>query len=243
MCQRRLDLFVTGTDTAVGKTVISAALLSLWHGRGLAAAPMKPIQTGCQRYGRDWVAPDLEVCLRLTGLQPSLAIKRDMAPYCLGPACAPHLAARLARRRIRIDRIERSFQSLCLRYPALVVEGSGGVLVPINERQTILDMMRALALPVVLVARPGLGTLNHTLLTLNVLRQARLTIAGVILNASARQRPGLVERDNRLFIERMGQVPVWGCLPFIEDWSRQAFQDLCRRRLSGALSWQEHGRG
>ena len=208
-------LFITGTDTGVGKTTVTAALLTLLRTRGVDAVPMKPIQTGCLKRGGEVVAPDLDCCLRAARLTPTVAEAEWMCPYRFIPACSPHLAARIDRRPIQVRRIVSAFRRLASRHDYVLVEGAGGVLVPLVGRRTMLDLMRALGLPVLVVARPGLGTLNHTLLTLAALRAAKLDIAGVVVVATQRGRRGRIERDNLASIARLGRSPVLGRLPYI----------------------------
>jgi dethiobiotin synthetase len=207
-------LFVTGTDTGVGKTVIAAGVLAQWRADGLDAVPMKPVQTGCRTVRGRLVAPDLAFCLRAVGLKPGKRELADMAPYCFKPACSPHLAAKEAGVTLSIPVIERAFRRLSRAHEAVVVEGAGGVLVPLNERQTTLDLMIRLRLPVLLVARPGLGTINHTLLSLRVLHEAGLTVLGVVLNQAQPGHWGRIENDNCRTIERLGRVKVLGCLRY-----------------------------
>jgi dethiobiotin synthetase len=202
-------LFITGTDTGVGKTFVAAAVLKAWRAHGVDAVPIKPVQTGCTRKrGGSWVAEDLEFCLAAGGLNPLPSERRLMVSYAFRPACSPHLAAAEAGARISIPRIVAACRRLARAHDAVVVEGAGGVLAPLGQRRTMLDLMRALGLPVILVARPGLGTLNHTFLSLRVLRGAGLDVAGVVLNQVAPGRRGLIETDNRRTIERMGRVSV-----------------------------------
>lgn len=215
-------IFITGTDTGVGKTLVSAGLLRALRGAGVDAVPMKPVQTGCVRRRGVWVAPDLALSLKTAGLDPSADEIARMAPYCFHPACSPHLAARLAGRRISLLIIRRAFRQLQGAHDVVVVEGAGGVLVPLDRQRTMVDMMKSLALPIVLVARPGLGTINHTLLSIHALRHAGLTVKAVVLNQSSSGRPGEIERDNRKVIESMGAVPVVAVLGFGTTPSRAA---------------------
>ncbi|MBF0185683.1 MAG: dethiobiotin synthase [Magnetococcales bacterium] len=190
--------FVTGTDTGIGKTVVSA-----WLVHHLAAAYWKPVQSGAGP-GEEG---DREVVGRLSGVA---AERLHPSTYCLALPRSPHEAARQ-------EEVTISLQALHLpeeRRP-LIVEGAGGVLVPLNERELMVDLMVHLALPVLLVARTQLGTINHTLLSLHCLRHAGLTVAGVILNGAA-------DRENRLAIEHYGQVPILAELPWLQplDWQR-----------------------
>jgi dethiobiotin synthetase len=207
-------IFVTGTDTGVGKTLIAAALIKACRAMGRDAVPMKPVQTGCRRSRGAWVAPDLETSLRASRIRVSAAERLWMAPYCFGPACSPHLAARGAGIRISLPRIRQAFRRLARLHDIVVVEGAGGVLVPLDDRLTMLDLMVDLGLPVLLVARPGLGTINHTLLSLHALRRAGRTVVGVVFNSACPGRQGAIERDNRQTIERMGGCPVLADIPF-----------------------------
>lgn len=201
-------LFITGTDTGVGKTAVLAALLCALRRAGRDAVPMKPVQTGCRRTRRGLVPPDLESVLRSAGFPPGTSRDRRMCPYRFSPACSPHLAASRAGTRIRLSVIQKAFRQLAREHDTVLVEGAGGLLVPMNERETMLDLMKALALPVVVVARPGLGTLNHTLLTLAELCRAQLKVQAVILSCVRPGPWGAIERNNMETIRRRGRVRV-----------------------------------
>lgn len=210
-------LFVTGTDTGVGKTLVSAALLRALRATGVDAVPMKPIQTGCRRRQEGWSAPDLEASLRGSGMTASASERVLMAPYCFGPACSPHLAAQAVGQRISLRKIRSAFDRLARIREFVVVEGAGGVLVPLDSRRTMLDLIVALELPALLVARPGLGTINHTLLSINELRRAGVRVLGVAINRTVAGRSRWIERNNCATIERMGRVPVVADLRFGES--------------------------
>ena len=207
-------LFVTGTDTGVGKTHVAAALVSVLRSAGEDAVPMKPVQTGCVSRGGRLVAPDLVRCLKRCRLKPDSASLADMAPYCFKPACSPHLAAQRAGVRISLPVVMRAFRRLSQAHEFVVVEGAGGILVPLNSKQTMLDLMVCLKLPVVLVARSGLGTINHTLLSLRTLRHAGLEVLGVVMNQATPGRWGRIEQDNLRTVEKLGAVRVLACLRY-----------------------------
>jgi len=187
-------LFVTGTDTGVGKTVVSAALLLRYRSR-FALRYWKPIQTGIEQ------DDDTADVRRLATCEPD-EVREDGVRLRL--PVSPHLAARLADVRIDLDAIG------ILGPPRVsarwVVEGAGGVLVPINEAALMIDLMTRLALPVVVVARSTLGTINHTLLTLEALRSRGLRVAGVVM-------VGEPDVDNRVAIESYGRTNVLAELP------------------------------
>lgn len=210
-------IFVTGTDTGVGKTVVSAALLFALKSAGLDAVYMKPVQTGCRRKSGRLLAPDLDFVLSIAGLRPPPKERRLMAPYCFRKPCSPHLAARLEKRPIKLSRITSSFKALKRAHDFVIVEGAGGVLTPLAWQCSMIDLMQALALPVIIVARPGLGTINHTLLALRELRRAKLNILGVVINDAGATRETVIEKDNLKTIEQLGNTRIIAQLPFMRE--------------------------
>ncbi len=210
-------IFVTGTDTGVGKTMVCAALTAQWRVEGVDAVPMKPIQTGCVEQDGQLHAPDLDDVLRAAGLQPPLQECSWMAPYRFVPPCSPHLAAQQAGEELSLPHIVACFHQLAARHRVVLVEGAGGVLVPLGQGRTMLDLMLALQLPVLLVARPGLGTINHTLLSLRELRRAGLQPLGVVFNETTPTCRGAIETDNpRIIAELAAPLRTWQ-LPFTPD--------------------------
>jgi dethiobiotin synthase len=203
----RSRFFITGTDTGVGKTVISALLCA-----ALDAIYWKPIQTGTRE------GTDRRTVMRLARLPQSRTIPEA---YCFSPPVSPHLAARRAGvridlRKIRIPRIAAGEN--------LIAEGAGGALVPINATQLSTDLMRRLKLPVFLVARTSLGTINHTLLSLAALRAARLDVRGVIM-------VGKPDRENRKAIEHYGRTEVVGTVPLLKKIDRKALLGVFRKNF------------
>ncbi|MFH1477977.1 MAG: dethiobiotin synthase [Verrucomicrobiota bacterium] len=238
-------IFITGTDTGVGKTFVSAALLAVLRSRGVDAVPMKPVQTGAKQANGRWRSPDLDFCLARAGLKPRFSEYSRMAPCCFAKACSPHLAAAAAGGRISFRRIKICLRLLQARHALVIVEGAGGVCVPVRGRQTMLDLMAVLDLPVVVVARPGLGTINHTLLTINALRHSRIRVLGVVFNATVPGRPDYIERDNIKTIARLGIVRVLGHVPFIPNLATLSAAQFCRMATAGLpsatawLKWME----
>ena len=207
-------IFITGTDTGVGKTVVSAILLASLRKAGIDAVPMKPVQTGCKTTKGRSTAPDLEFMLKFSGIKPSNADKNLMCPYRFKPACSPSLAATMTGKSISLARIKKRFQKLSSQHEAVIVEGAGGLLVPVSGKKTMLDLMKMLKLPVILVARPGLGTINHTLLSIREIKRAGLKLEGIIFNQTQPGKPGFIEKDNLTTIARLGKVKILGCIPF-----------------------------
>jgi dethiobiotin synthetase len=198
-------LFVTGTDTGVGKTIVSAALLAAMAADGEPVRALKPVVTGLDEHpdgDADGVWPaDHELLAAAAGMAPD-----DVAPLRYGPAVSPHLAAALAGERVEPARLLAA-ALVAGEDGALIVEGVGGLLSPLAEDFTVCDLAAALALPVLVVARPGLGTINHTLLTIRAARAARLEVCAVVLTPWPPQ-PSMLERSNRETIARMGAVEV-----------------------------------
>lgn len=177
------SIFITATDTGVGKTVVSAALCVAW-----GAAYWKPIQTGADTGDSDTDEVQHLACL------PAERIFSPGQVY--GDPSAPERAANLEQKRVIAADL-----SLPQTHRPLIVEGAGGVLVPLNESEDMTDLMRAFAIPVIVVARSTLGTINHTLLTLEALRSRNIPVLGVVLN-------GPSAPHNRQAIEQHGQVQV-----------------------------------
>ncbi|HTM13148.1 MAG TPA: dethiobiotin synthase [Bryobacteraceae bacterium] len=190
-------LFVTGTDTGVGKTVVAAALMHRYRGVG-PLRYWKPIQTGIE------IDDDTATVRRLGGCSEDELFDQGAR---LSKPVSPHLAARWAGQRIDLAEL-RGLVGNGGDGTTWIVEGAGGVLVPVNETQTMADWIAYLALPALVVARSGLGTINHTLLTLEALQTRRLCVAGVIMIGEA-------NADNRAAIEKYGHVPVVAEMPFL----------------------------
>ena len=194
-------LFVTGTDTGVGKSVLAASVCAALAARGERVAAFKPVVTGLDdepgEFGHDH---ELLASAANAGQAPE-----DVAPYRFGPPLSPHLAAELAGERIEPARLLEAARA----HELLVCEGVGGLLVPITTGYLVRDLAIDLELPVVVAARTGLGTINHTLLTVEAARTAGLRVAGVVMTPWP-DEPAQIERSNRETIERLGAVAVSG---------------------------------
>jgi dethiobiotin synthetase len=202
-------LLVTGTDTGVGKTVVAAAVISALRGRGLPVRALKPLITGLDDPPDPAWPLDHELLARAGG---HAADEVMLLGY--GPPVSPHLAAELSGEPVRPGELERRIRAAARDGEVLVVEGVGGLLVPIAPGYDVRSLAVALALPLVVVARPGLGTINHTLLTLEAARGRGLRVAGVVLNPWP-DEPGEIELSNRSTIEELGGVTV-SVLPRLE---------------------------
>jgi dethiobiotin synthetase len=192
--------FVTGTGTEVGKTIVAAAIARTAAARGARVAVFKPAVSGLDEGGE----PDHALLRRASGSEQT---DDQIAPYRYGPPVSPHLAAELAGEEIDPDRLRATASAAAAGADLLVAEGVGGFLVPLTPTYLVRDLARELALPVVIAAAPGLGTINHTLLTVEAARAARLEVAAVVLTPWP-DEPAELERSNRETIAALGGVAV-----------------------------------
>jgi len=216
-------LFITGTGTDVGKTLVTAGMLRYLRRHGQDIVPMKPVQTGGRQRDGAWIAPDLEAHLRVANLSVDPEERAWMNPYCYEPACSPHLAGRMADDYPSIDRCFECAMELGARHQGVLIEGAGGLLVPFNEDETQLNLIIQLEVPVLIVAHIGLGTVNHCLLTIAALEQAEVPIAGVVFNAPTPEAgPEFIARDNPEAVRNFGGVDVLGNVPWLDGMAEDA---------------------
>jgi dethiobiotin synthase len=199
------DLFITGTDTGIGKTLLSSLLVA-----ALDRDYWKPIQTGSSE------GTDRETVIKQAGISPSRA---HPEAYIFDPPVSPHLAAEWRGMEIDIERIQRPASA-----KEFVIEGAGGIMVPINSSLFMLDLARHLKTSLVIATRTALGTINHTLLTVNSIRSAQLPMTGVVMI-------GEESKDNRRAVERYGNVPVIGWIPRLERIDRDTLQSVFLRHF------------
>jgi dethiobiotin synthase len=212
--------FVTGTDTGVGKTVVSAALMHRLRTTG-PVRYWKPVQTGIE------TDDDTAMVIRLGSCAADEAWPRGVR---LERPLSPHLAAQLAGARIDVASVARLLpEPGAARW---IVEGAGGALVPLNESEMMTDLMIRLALPVIVVSRSTLGTINHALLTIEALRRRGLVVAGVVM-------VGPPNEDNRLAIARYGEVEVIGEMPWLERLTPETVGAWARSELDARERLQE----
>ncbi len=199
-------VFVTGTDTGVGKTATAAAIGLAARARGREAIPLKPAQTGWD--GR--IAGDAEFVQAVLGTaEPAEAV----CPYRLRAPLAPAVAAALEGVRLDPERVRERYEDLRSRHDLVVVEGAGGLLVPFSDGVDMAGLAALLDLPVIIVARPGLGTLNHTLLTVEAAHRRGLSVLGVVLSGMP-EEPGPAALTNPGALARLSPVPLLGVLPY-----------------------------
>jgi len=220
-------IFITGTGTDVGKTVITAGLMRAAKWEGLSPIVAKPIQTGCELVDGQLTAPDMDVYddagQSLPPEQEALACR-----YRFAPACSPHLAAELADEPIDLNAICNDLQQLSEQTDMLIVEGAGGLLVPTSETEKIETLAMLLDWPVIVVADNTLGVINHTLLTLDSLTHSDLICAGVILTETTPRTDEnrFIREDNAKVIRERGTL-VLAQVPYIEP--RHTGDDFWKR--------------
>jgi dethiobiotin synthetase len=218
-------IFVTATDTGVGKTEVASALLSLLADRGLRPAPFKPYESGCERLDAPSDALALRAAARSDDLLERICVHRFRAPL------APGVAARRLGRRVNLEPVLAAYRSFAGR--PMVAEGAGGLLVPLDARRDVVDLIALLRLPVLLVARAGLGTLNHVGLSLALLRARRIPVRAVVLSRSTPAVDPSVA-DNAELLRERHSVEVLGPVPWLPSAParRRAFRRVLRPLLS-----------
>ncbi|MCB1215214.1 MAG: dethiobiotin synthase [Deltaproteobacteria bacterium] len=201
-------LFIAGTDTHVGKTLVTAGLAAYLRSLGVDCGVYKPVESGTLSGVR---GSDSETLKRLSGVPDDLDL---INVYAFEAPLAPGIAAKGQKVRIQMDRLVYAYKRLQLLHEWVLVEGAGGLLVPLSGKKSIVDLIKVLKLPVLLVGRLGLGTINHTLLSYHYLRQENIPVAGVVLSQSKKQED-LSAHSNIQTLKNWGEVPMWGVLRYI----------------------------
>ena len=224
--------FITGTDTGVGKTVATCALLRALRARGLKAAPMKPVAAGAEWIDGQWVNEDVrDLLAAAAGPFP----REQVNPLLLRDPMAPHIAAQREGRTITLAPLLSAYQALASQSDAVLVEGVGGFLVPLAHGLDTRDLAVALGLPVVLVVGLRLGCLNHALLTADAIRHAGLPLAGWVANAIDPQMA--VPDENIAALEARLDAPLLGRIPFDASAGAQARATSLYPSLARHLDW------
>jgi dethiobiotin synthetase len=203
-------IFITGTDTDVGKTVVAGAIADWFRRCHLRVAVCKPLATGCEHRREGLVSTDAELLAYCADAKFPLDV---IAPQRWAEPLAPAVAAERAKAPVDWESVGRSLRLMSAESDVIVVEGIGGLMTPIDPRHTVCDLIGWLGLPVVIVAKAGLGTINHTLLTLGALRESGATIAGVVINRYPMDVASIAEETNPRAIERWGKTSVLCAVP------------------------------
>lgn len=227
-------VFITGTDTGVGKTLVSAALAVALKKQGCAVGVMKPVETGVSASDNG-----LSDAARLRAVVESGDRLEAVGPCRFTSPVAPLAAAQAERKTIDPDMIQNVYRLLAGRYDYMVVEGVGGVSVPITPKTDVTDLIKRLKLPVVIVGRSGLGGINHARLTIDALRRKKIPIAALILNRTqpVRSKTGRIQERTTLdLLRQQAGVPVLGPLPYQSGLSRHFHQTAVRLARSETIT-------
>lgn len=215
LCRSKLrSVFVAGTDTEVGKTVLTGLLGRYISENGYSVITQKWIQTGSAGFSDD-IGTHLKLMKRTRADIEDCML--EVCPYVFEYASSPHLAARLERKKISTAKIKKSFKALSKRFDCVIVEGIGGALVPFDGKNLVIDIAAELNLPVLLVAANKLGAINHTLLTVEAVRARGMNIAGIVFNTLGEDKNNIITEDNPRIIRKLTGEKILGCLPYTTD--------------------------
>ena len=206
--------FITGTDTGVGKTVITVALIKAICRLGFTACGMKPIESGCLQQGDVLVPSDGMFIKTIAHMEENI---RHITPCRFKSPLAPLPASEIEGIPVDFEKIKKAFADLSKKYDVVIVEGIGGLLVPIAKNYFVIDMAKIFNLPLIVVSRPSLGTINHTMLTVNYAIKEGPQVAGIIINYNQPPESTLAEATNPEIIKRISPVPVIGIFPYLTD--------------------------
>ena len=205
-------IFITGTDTEIGKTIVAGAYAASLRRRGVDVAVMKPFASGAIERNGKLLSEDALFLRKAASSEEPLSL---INPVCLREPLAPAVAAEVEGRTIDLSAVERAFRELARRHEFVLVEGVGGIAVPVTSDRLVADLRDLFPLPMWIVARPGLGTLNHTLLTIAFARSRGWDVAAVVFNRSSNEPGDPSEETNAETIRAWTGVPVLGTLPYL----------------------------
>ena len=229
-------IFITGTDTEIGKTIVAGGLAAALKAAGVDVGVMKPIASGGVEHKGHIVSEDAIFLKHAAQVDDALDL---INPICLRHPLAPSVAAEIEGVSINPQQIDEAFAQLCQRHEFMVVEGVGGIAVPICEEMLVANLVQRFQLPLIVVARPNLGTINHTVLTVEFARSYNLEICGIVLNASQKESKGLAEETNPEELERLTRQPILGTVPFHEKLQgNRPDPDFLSQLISDHIDWK-----
>lgn len=213
-------IFITGTDTDVGKTVISAGLALVLRDRGMKVGVMKPVATGC--YGGEGRLVSQDAAFLMEAAQNEYASLTSPARF--RNPLSPNVAAMLEKKEVDVQGILKSYRELQKHYDFLIVEGIGGLMVPLKKDYYVANLIRDMGLPIVIVSYAGLGAINHTMLTVDASMIRGLEVRGIIFNRVSATNYSLAELTNPKVIHDLSGVPILGSLPDVEGLNMDSCQ-------------------
>ena len=213
-------IFITGTDTNIGKTIATLVLGVLAQEKGIDIGVMKPVQCA---------GNDDRFLKRSLGIKDPI---EKINPYLAKEPLSPHLAFARQKEIININRIKRVYDQLSAQHDLVLVEGAGGLMVPLKNDYLVADLIKDLDLDVIIVARLGLGTINHTLLTIRQVQEMGLNIRGVVVNQCEKGKEGTPEQTNPDGIKKYGNVPILGTIPYLQNFQRETIKAVCTSKIN-----------
>jgi dethiobiotin synthetase len=207
---KQRGLFVTGTDTGIGKTFVGGGIAGVLRKQGVDVGVFKPMLSGVKR---DDPFSDTSILKKMSGDNNPAD---QITPYQFDEPLAPYVAAQREGRKISIEEVMESWNNIKANHDFFLVEGAGGLTVPFGENYLAADVAKAIGFPLLIVARAGLGTVNHTLLTVQFAKSIGLEIAGIVINGLKEELQGAAEQTNPALIEQFSGIPVLAVIPWLE---------------------------
>ena len=204
-------VFITATDTGVGKTLIAGAIAKILSQKGKNIGVFKPIATGCKKTKQGLVSEDAQFLAYCAKSKFSLDV---INPVKFNIPAAPFACEKAENRKVDLRKITAAYKQICQKSDFVIVEGIGGIKVPITNKFDVLALAKAFKLPVIVVAKSKLGTINHTLLTIDAIRRAGLSLAGIIINGYDEMTKDYAEKTNAEIIKKLGKVKIIATVPF-----------------------------
>ena len=226
--------FITGTDTGVGKTFVAAGLIRAMIYQGLSVCPMKPAETGCRVSKGKLVPEDTVKLMKASGADEPIDL---INPYRMRNPLAPSVAAEIEGIIIKKKSVLDAYKKLSNKYDIIIAEGAGGIMVPLYKKYLYLDLVRDLGLPLIIIARPGLGTINHSLLTIEAARTKDIKVLGLVFNHSEKTKTDISQKTNPEIITQIGKVPVLGIIQYMSQ-SDKDKSNIIFRKVSTRLIHQ-----
>ncbi|MDD5434759.1 MAG: dethiobiotin synthase [Nitrospira sp.] len=221
-------IFITATDTGVGKTFVSAGIASALKKRGVNTGVMKPVHTGCRSRNGALIPEDTLYLMKAASVDDPIEL---VTPYMFREPVAPSVAAEKTNTIISVGKIIKSYKALCRRHEYMIVEGIGGIMVPIKKDIYVADLIKKLGLPAIIITRPDLGTINHTLLTIDYMKNKKIHIKGIVINHTARGKKTLAVKTCSETIEKHSGIAVIGVIPFltgVAPLNHKSFEDILK---------------
>lgn len=218
-------IFITGTDTDVGKTWVARSLAASLVARGVDVGVFKPMMSGVKREN-----PTSDASLLKDFAQDKNSLEA-INPYQFDESVTPYIAAKRINQVIELEDILDKFNQIRDTHPFYIVEGAGGLLAPLGKGYHVGDLAARMGYPMIIVARPGLGTVNHTLLTIEKARQLGIRVLGVIMNGYEPLNEGIPEATNPLLIEEFSKVPVIGQIPWTKEKDKESIVEKFERSV------------